>query len=125
MTKSNYHEMRSNDETEVFVPVFDKAWELPLYAAFSTMLADDVPSCWVKGPHIPGADWLKLQHTEQIHQTYKFRHNITAEIGNSGEYTIKCLGMNWDDPGQKAFKIDIIKSLKITFIRGMYVVNIS
>ena len=120
MTKTNYLEMRSSDKTQVFVPLFNKTWELPLYAAFYTMIQSAAPKCWVRGPHSQESGWLELQHTEIIHQTYKFKYNITAEVGNSGEYAVKCSGTNWDEPRQKATQVDTIKSLKVTFIQGIY-----
>ena len=119
MTRTNYQEMRSNGATEVFVPLFDKMWSLPLYAAFNTMTAADVPSCFVKTPHSSDTDWSKLQHRDAIHQIYRFKYNITAIAKNSGEYRIKCSGINWDEPNQKSSKIAILKSLKITFIHGI------
>ena len=118
MTHSNYEEMRANGSTEVFVPLFRDTWELPLYAAFNTMLATDVPACWVKGPH-KTADWTKLNHTELIHQAYIFKHSVKAVARNSGEYVIKCSGKNWDEPSQTSRTVDITKSLKVTFIQGI------
>ena len=121
MTKSNYGEMRSSDLTDVFVPLFNKTWELPLYAAFNTMRAFDVPSCWVKkNPHNSESGWEKLQHKKVIHKTYKFKYDILATVKNSGEYKVKCVGMNWDDPRQKALKVETTKSLRIKFIQGNY-----
>lgn len=118
MSRSNYREMRTKGVTEVFVPLFQKSWELPLYAAFNTMLAADTPSCLVKGPHRT-ADWTKLNRTEIIHQAYKFKYSIKAAARNSGEYAFKCSGRNWDEPTQTARAVDINKTLKITFIQGI------
>lgn len=118
MTKTNYKEMQSNNSTEVFVPLFNTTWELPLYAAFNTMRESDVPSCWMKGTHNSSSDWFKLQHTEIIHKTYKFKYNIPAVVKNSGEYAVKCLGIDWDDPSQSALKVETTKILRITFVQG-------
>ena len=118
MTKSNYQEMRLKGTTEVFVPLFNKKWDLLLYAAFNAVLAADIPSCFVKTPHSSDSEWSKLQHSQIIHQTYKFKYNITAAAKNAGEYQIKCSGMNWNEPSQKTMKLEIKKSLKVTFIQG-------
>ena len=118
MTKPNYQEMRSKDTTEVFVPLFDKVWELPLYAAVYNMLTSDVPSCSIRTPFNSGSSWSKLQHTETIYQAYKFKYNINAAVDNSGEYVVKCSGTNWDEPGHKSMKVWMTKSLKITFIQS-------
>ena len=120
MTKRNYQEMRSEKgATEVFVPLFNKTWTLPLYATFHTVIATDTPSCFVMNPHSSGSSWFKLQHGDVIHQIYIFKYDIMATVTNSAEYRIKCSGMNWDEPSQKTSKIEIIKSLKITFFQGI------
>ena len=122
MTRSNYQEMRTNGTTEVFFPLFKDTWELPLYATFNTMLATDIPMCWVKGPH-KSADWAKLNYTETIRQAYIFKHSVSAVARNSGEYVIKCSGRNWNEPNQTSQTVDITKSLKVTFIQGTGVIS--
>ena len=120
MTKKNYQEMRSKKGvTEVFVPLFNKTtWSLPVRATFHTVIGGDVPSCFIMYPHSSDSGF-KLQHSDVIHQIYVFKYDIVATIANSREYRIKCSGMNWDEPNQKASKIEIIKSLKITFFQGI------
>ena len=118
MTKRNYQEMRSNQgATEVFVPLFNRTWSLPLYAIFHTVVAADVPSCFLMNPHSSGSGF-KLQHRDVVHQIYVFKYDIIAMVENGREYRIKCSGMNWDEPSQKTSKIEIITSLKITFSQG-------
>lgn len=118
MTKLNYQEMRLKGATEVFVPLFNKTWNLPLHASFNTIVAGDVPSCFLKSPHCSDLSCTKLQHSDVIYQTYRFTYNVKAMVKYTGEYRIMCSGMNWDEPSQKTSKIEIIKSLKITFFQG-------
>ena len=116
MTKSNYLEMRLNGSTEVFVPLFDKEWTLPIYATFNDVVASDIPSCFAKTPR--SSDWFKLKPTGAIHQAYRFKLNIKAVAQNAGEHKIKCLGRNWDEPSQETWKVELVKSLKISFVQG-------
>ena len=117
MTADNYQEMRKNDVTQVFVPLFKDTYKLPINAIVFTPYSRKV-QCQFQTPSYqePDQDLTKRQISDSEKlgpHTYKFTDYITSEKMNSGVYNVICLVQH---------ERKVSKTLNITFISGESVI---
>lgn len=123
MTKQNYNEMRSTDTTEVIIPLFKEPYWLPIVTVFYHGSRSESTKCYFKTPFYTEriTDEVEPSVSESYPLVYKYTNYVEALEENSGVYTVSCSGMNWDDFGPRNWTIELSKSLKIKFIRGIFI----
>ena len=122
MTKKNYDEMRRANTTDVVIPLFDEPYWLPIVTVFYHGSRDETTKCYFKTPFYTErvSDEAESSKSESYPLVYKYTNYIEALEENSGVYKVSCSGRNWDEFAQRNWNVELSKSLKISFIRGIY-----
>lgn len=112
MTRPNYHDMHMGRLVNVILPIFtDSNYTVHLYGTVSKPYA--APRCHVS---LPSGHHTPVKITDK--KLNRWKHPIPAQTTNSGLYLVACSVRYTDAIEGGSHRLELKKSLKITFIKG-------
>ena len=114
MTKRNYEEMKETGSTEVFVPLLESPYEISM--TYSVYHPRRGYTCSALTP------WGLARFKRAYYWTHFAHYKLDIPVlpAHAGKYKVHCVGKYLYTPMNQEFDSEDIKSLKLTFIKGIY-----